>query len=145
MPPLPAATRRPVVGVTGLPCSGKSWAARLLADGTITGEAGELVKADELGHVVLMRPEVREAVRRRFGDAVVSAGDERETRRRLAERVFANPAELSWLEGLLHPLIVRETEEVIRTAGGGRLVAVEAALLFAAGMERICDVVVLTS
>ncbi len=131
-----------VVGVTGLPCAGKSLAAALVASGKIDGTPGLLLKADDIGHEALLREDVQEALRRRFGepfgDAAFVAADPAAMRRALAGRVFSCPADLEWLEGLLHPLITGEVARRSRSAGGGRVV-VEAALLFAAGMERECD------
>lgn len=130
-----------VIGVTGLPCAGKSLAARLLADGEVTGEPGTLVKADDVGHEVLVRPAVLKRLCERFGDGIVN-GDPAETRRRIAAVVFANPAELAWLEGVVHPLVTAELDRVMADAAGKRQVVVEAALLTAAGMDLKCDVIV---
>lgn len=132
-----------VLGVTGLPCVGKSLAASLLAAGRVEGvPEGRLFKADDIGHAVLERPEAREQLRRRFGDGVVRP-DPADTRRRLAARAFANPEDLAWLEGLVHPLVVRELDELADAAGDGRSVVIEAALLTAAGLDRRCDAVFL--
>lgn len=133
--------RRPVIGVTGLPCSGKSYAARLLASGEATGERGELVQADDLGHRVLTRPEVVEQLRDRFGGALLRNADAAEIRRRIAARVFQDSAELAWLESVVHPLVDLEARSIVAAIGGGMPVVVEAALLFAAGMDKSCDVV----
>ncbi len=133
----------PVFGVTGLPCSGKSFAAELLASGAVDGRAGMLVKADEVGHAVLLRPEVVARLRERFGGGAFRAQEPAAIRRAIAERVFTDPGELRWLEGLVHPLVVAETERIIAANRDARPVVVEAALLFAAGMEWKCDLVFL--
>lgn len=140
--PLPAG-QRPVVGVTGLPCSGKSFAARLLADGKVTGERGRLVMADDLGHRVLLLPEIRNKIRERLGHDVYDSPDDKAVRARIAERVFGHPDRLAWLESVIHPAVTRETEAVIRDAGGREMVVVESALLLAANMGENCDVVLL--
>lgn len=126
-----------VIGVTGLPCSGKSYAAELLAAGAVAGGPGELIKADDVGHAILLRPDIQDRLRERFGDDVIAPGAAAETRRRIASRVFNNPAELEWLERLVHPLVVEEEDRAVARAAG-RLVVIEAALLFAAGLERRC-------
>lgn len=132
-----------VLGVTGLPCAGKSLAARLIAAGDVTGLPGEWIQADGLGREILERPEMLEALARRFGGGTVAAGDPVETRRRVAERVFRNPEDLAWLEGMVHPLVAEETACRIRAIDGSRPVILEAALLFAAGMEECCDGILL--
>lgn len=127
-----------IVGVTGLPCSGKSLAAAMLTSGKITGVRGGLIKADDLGHAVLERPEVVRKLTERFGDGILADGGGGAMRRRIAERVFSNPGELAWLEGLVHPLVAEETERILTGLQEGMAV-IEAALLFAAGMERLCE------
>jgi dephospho-CoA kinase len=51
---------------------------------------------------------VRAALRERYGDRVFGAGEV--DRRALGEIVFADPQELAWLEGLLHPRTTARTE-----------------------------------
>ena len=131
--------KQPVIGVTGLPCAGKSLAAELLADGAVNGVRGVLLKADDIGHAVLVRPDVVERLRKRFGAEAFRDDDPAAIRRAIAERVFASPGELAWLETLVHPLVVAEVDRITGEAAGLRPVVVEAALLFAANMDRNCD------
>lgn len=129
-----------VIGVTGLPCSGKSLAAELMASGAVPGlPAGELFKADDDGHIVLTRPDMAAKLRERFGDAAFDTANQADIRRAIAERVFSNPDELAWLESQVHPLVVADTDAVIAREKGKRPVIVEAALLFAANMDARCD------
>lgn len=132
-----------VIGVTGLPCAGKSLAAELLTLGAVPGvPKGVLLKADDLGHDILVRPEVVERLRARFGEGVIAPGsDPASVRRAIAARVFADPAELAWLERLVHPLVDAEVDTAVRQAGGTMPVIVEAALLFASGTDERCDVI----
>lgn len=133
--------RRLVVGVTGLPCAGKSHVAALLASGAVTGEAAETIDADRLGHEVLRRAEVIEQLVDRYGKTVLDA-EGRVVRSEVARIVFADPAELAWLESVSHPQIAAMAEKII-AAPGPRLVVLEAALLLAAGMDGLCDLVLL--
>ncbi|MCC8166397.1 MAG: dephospho-CoA kinase [Planctomycetes bacterium] len=134
---------RPVYGVTGLPCSGKSYAAGLLADGRVDGVQGVLFKADDVGHDVLTRPDVVLALRHRFGDEAIRDGDAAAVRRAIAERVFSDRRELVWLESLVHPLVTAEADAVIAANTAERPVVMEAALLFEAGMDDRSDVILL--
>ena len=69
----------------------------------------------------------------RFGAEVAS------DRSRIAERVFGEPDERSWLEGLLWPL-VGERVAVWRAAlPADRVAVVEVPLLFESGMEGVFD------
>lgn len=193
----------PVIGVTGLPCSGKSFAANLLAEGKVPGIApGRLFKADDAGHTVLERPDVKALLRAHFGAQIAQSGqrglgvnsknalqpaqknqpyqpyqadqkgwtdqsgryiypqreeaqqpagkqpdefpeDPVEFRKAIAGLVFSNPENLAWLEGVVHPLVVSETDDILCKERGKRPVVIESALLFAADMDVRCDRIVL--
>lgn len=130
-----------IVGVTGLPCSGKSLAAGMIASGAVDGRRRALLKADDIGHALLLREDVRAALRARFGGAAADAADPAGMRRAIADRVFADPAELGWLESLIHPLVTEEALAASAAAGGDAVV--EAALLFAAGLDAHCEIILL--
>lgn len=130
-----------VIGVTGLPCSGKSFAASALADGRVDGIPGELVKADDLGHVVLKQDDVKRLMAEEFGPAITEAADPAAVRAVIAARVFSDPEKLAWLEGVIHPLVTEEVRKVMARTPGR--VVVESALLFAADLTGLCDAVVL--
>lgn len=137
-------TAYPVLGVTGLPCSGKSYAADLLASGAIPGlPAGELLKADDIGHDVLLRPDVVKELRARFGDEPFADPEPAAIRRAIAGRVFGDRAALEWLEGVVHPRVAAEVDAAMARNRGLRPVVMEAALLFVAGMDMRCDKVLL--
>jgi dephospho-CoA kinase len=85
------------VALTGGIAAGKS---ETLASFARHGAA--TASSDAIVHELLAHDdEVRDAIRERFGDDAV--GD----RRRIGEIVFGDPAELDWLEQLLHPRVVR--------------------------------------
>jgi dephospho-CoA kinase len=82
---------------------------------------------------------VRQAIRERWGEDAV--GD----RRRIAEIVFADRAELEWLEQLLHPRVRARTSEWLQSVDAP-LAVVEIPLLFETGGEaRFDKVVVITA
>ncbi len=68
-------------------------------------------------------------------------------RKRLAERVFEDPVALARLEAILHPAVRRATREFLKQwARNGRWLAVlDIPLLFEAGGDSLCDVVVVVS
>ncbi len=131
-----------IFGVTGLPCAGKSVAAHLLAQGVGTGTPGILVKADDIGHRVLETPEVLDQLVRRFGPDVATTPDAATRRRIIAEKAFANPDDLSWLENLVHPMVYAESEKIIEKNRNAPVV-VETALLFAGRLGELCGIIVL--
>jgi len=76
---------------------------------------------------------VREAVERRYGTS---------DRLRIADIVFADPDELAWLEGLLHPRVRRAYLAWLDTVGDADVAVVEVPLLYETGGEALFDAVV---
>jgi dephospho-CoA kinase len=129
-----------VLGIVGGIASGKSLVSRRL------GELGaEVLDADRIGHEVLFDPEVKRAIRGRWGDDVFDA-DGQVDRRQLAEVVFAglpdNREELKYLEQVTHPRIrqrLHETMDRMARTGASSLLVLDAALLLEAGWDGYCD------
>ena len=132
-----------VIGITGGIGAGKSSAAAIL------GELGaDVIDADKAAHQVYLpdTPAWREIVAA-FGDEVLAA-DRTIDRRRLGPRVFADPAALQTLNGILHGKIfayiqgqiacIRQ-QEAARPQQARRVVAVEAAVLLEAGWQALVD------
>ena len=137
---VPAAGRasgRPVcIGITGPIGCGKSQVCRWL------GELGAaVVDADAVAHRVTApgRP-AHDAVLRRFG-ADVTAPDGTLDRAALGRLVFADPAALRDLEGIVHPAVRPVILEAIDTAArdGVQAVALEAIKLVEGGLAALCD------
>ena len=126
---------KPVLGIVGGIGSGKSLVAeRLVALG------GHLIVADALGHEGLRRPEIKAAIRARFGEDVFDNGDV--DRRRLAKIVFADENERHALEAIQFPYIGRRVDEEIDKARRDpaiRFVILDAAVLLEAGWRARCD------
>ena len=77
----------------------------------------------------------------RWGEDVAPGGEL--DRDEVAAIVFADPAELEWLESELHPLVgARVVEWVGRLPSDAEVAVVEVPLLFEAGMEEMFDAVV---
>jgi len=132
------------IGIVGGVASGKSLAARMLVE-----LGAGLLDADRTGHAVLADDaEVRRALRRRWGDAILTAAGEVD-RAAVARRVFAEgegaAADREFLEDLLHPRIRRRLEALRQTfAAEGKPAAVlDAPLLLEAGWGPMCDVVLM--
>jgi dephospho-CoA kinase len=89
------------LAVTGGIGAGKSEALR-----AFERHGAAVISSDEIVHELLRSDEeVRRALRQRFGDAVFGPDGEVD-RKRVAQVVFTDVAELDWLEGLLHPRVV---------------------------------------
>lgn len=130
--------RRPIViGLAGGIGSGKSSVASILA-----GLGCVVIDSDREARAALDRPEVREELARWWGPGVVGA-DGKIDRSKVASIVFSDQAQRKRLEGIIHPLVRATREELIRRAGaaGVPAVVVDAPLLFEAGVDKECDVV----
>jgi dephospho-CoA kinase len=133
----------PVVGVVGGIGSGKSAAAAVLAE-----LGGFVIDADAVGHALLTQRPVRDEVVARFGPRVRGDDDRGSPvidRRVLGSLVFNDPKARRDLETMLHPRMRRTFARAIaRTVRRGRASAVvlDAAVLYEAGWDELCDRVV---
>ena len=125
-----------VIGLTGGIASGKS-----VVSGFLSEFGAVVIDADKLGHQVYLpgtdgHREVVEA----FGQGIV-AEDGTIDRRKLAPIVFGNPDKLAQLNSIAWPKIkalARERLAELREQGTD-VVVLEAAILFEAGWEDLCD------
>jgi dephospho-CoA kinase len=120
------------IAVTGPFASGKSTFVRFL------GELGaETASADEIVHHLLQDDQRAIArVVERFGERV--RGTKGIDRTALGREVFGDPEALADLEGILHPLVRRETDRRIEASGANMFVA-EIPLLFETGRDENFD------
>jgi dephospho-CoA kinase len=128
--------QRPVtVALTGGIAAGKSEALAAFAR-----HGAATASSDEFVHTLLAEDDgVRGAIRERWGENAV--GD----RKRIGEIVFNDPAELDWLEQLLHPRTRALGDAWLETVDRP-LAVVEIPLLFETGGEaRFDKVVVITA
>jgi dephospho-CoA kinase len=130
------------LGLVGGIASGKSVVANCFRD------LGALVlDADKAGHEVLREPDVIATLRQRWGDRVVDANGQI-SRKEVAQIVFAqgNGAEKRFLEELTHPRIQmrlqQEMAKALAQTPPPRVAVIDAALLFEAGWDKLCDKIV---
>jgi dephospho-CoA kinase len=108
------------------------------------------VSSDEIVHRLIREDEdVRRALLERFGERILDEAGQID-RSAIAEVVFADREALAWLEGLLHPLVVREylewREQLGRLPNPPVVCVTEVPLLYEAGGEgRFDKVVVVTA
>ena len=128
--------RKWVVGLIGGIASGKSRVAELLAR-----RGARVLSGDQAGHEALRQPEVKARVVERWGLGVLDEHGEVD-RRRLAARVFGDPAERRALEAIAWPWIgrrLREQVEAARADPAVKLILLDAAVLLEAGWDEVCD------
>lgn len=123
-----------VVGLTGGIGSGKSAAAAEFARLGAT-----VVDTDAIAHE-LTQPggAAIPGIRRQFGDALVDASGAMD-RRRMREKVFADPAAKQALEALLHPMIRERSAQLVEAASGPYAMQVVPLLVEAPGYRERVD------
>lgn len=134
----------PVVGLTGAIGGGKSRFAALLGQ-----HGAALIDADSVGHEVLEVPIIQQQLVDRFGPGVLRPegpeGDPRIDRKFLGAIVFADPKARRALEAVVHPEMVHRFETAIgreTRRGLATAIVLDAAILFEAGWDRLCDLTV---
>jgi dephospho-CoA kinase len=124
------------IGLTGPIGCGKSTVA-----GWLAARGAAVVDADALAHEVTEpgQPALA-AIVERFGSGV-TRGNGSLDRRRLAEVVFADPAELVALEAIVHPAVRPRILAAIDAAeaDGAPAVVIEAIRLVEGGLTELCD------
>lgn len=128
-----------ILGLVGGIGSGKSTVANCLQD-----MGAVVLDADRAGHYVLREPDVIAAIKGRWGEKVLDAMGQ-VNRKEVAKIVFGQgqEAERKFLEELTHPrieaLLKAELETIKNSPAPPPVVAIDAALLFEAGWDRLCD------
>ena len=136
-----SATRRTLaVGLTGGIASGKSEVA------SVFRELGALViSADrEAKDMLGTDPAVMKKIGRLLGPRAYKAAGKPD-RKFIARRIFSNVAERRKVNAIIHPAVISRIRQMIareKRAKKFPLVAVEAALIYEAGMARMFDAVV---
>ncbi len=129
----------PIIGLAGGIGSGKSLVAGIL------GDLGALVlDADQSAQEILDRPDVLGTLVSWWGSEVRDEAGQAD-RRRIAEIVFDDPQQRRRLEALIHPRIFAAWQEVLRQCQAdpakAPAVVIDAPLLFEAGLDSWCDVI----
>jgi dephospho-CoA kinase len=139
---LPKMDEMKTIGLVGGVASGKSVVSRMLVE-----FGAGLLDADRTGHAVLAEEaEVRQALRKRWGDSILTPKGEVD-RAAVARRVFANDSsgqnERKFLEALVHPRIQARLSQLQDklAAEGKPAVVLDAPLLLEAGWGSLCDFV----
>ena len=132
----------PLIGVAGGIASGKSLITEQLR---LLG--ADVIVADLAAHDVLKLEEVKAAARERWGEAIFGPDGEID-RARLGKIVFAGPpagpAELEYLEQLVHPRVrqvIRHQIEHLVSQPQTRAIVLDVPLLFESGWNEFCDTI----
>ena len=122
------------IGLTGGIGSGKSFVAeRFSAMGV------PCYNCDERAKLLYDNADIKRLVTDRYGAEAYTDG--KLNRQFLASRIFADKAELEWIDSIIHPA-VRNDFAAWRDNQTTDIVVVESAILFDGGLEKLCNTVV---
>jgi dephospho-CoA kinase len=131
------------VAITGGIGAGKSETLRAFGR-----HGAAVISSDEIVHDLLRTdPEVKSAIAARWPSVVGSDGEI--DRERIADVVFSDPTQLTWLERLLHPRVVSTylawRRDLARLADPPAVCVTEVPLLYEVGGESRFDAVVVVT
>ena len=126
------------IAVTGGIGSGKSTFCNYLSS-----KGFPLLKADDISKEILENDgDVKKKIINAFGEESFKEG--KPNKEYLAEKVFSNPENVIKINSILHPKVIKKTEELLNELSkNNKLIFVEAALIYEADMEDLFDYVVL--
>ena len=128
--------KKPIIGILGGIASGKSSVAAAFAK---LGCA--VIDADDIAHDLLNDSGVKSQVINEFGTDILDSSGQVD-RNKLAEIVFADESRLSTLNEILHPLIMKEAEQLIghyEEMENIKAIVLDAPLLVEVGWDKKCD------
>jgi len=136
LPVVGKSAKKPVIGILGGVCSGKSTVASVFAD---LGCA--VIDADAIAHELLRTGDVKKAVVNSFGEEILNEAGEID-RQKLAGVVFSEEKKLALLNGLIHPFVLRKVERLIAECDDDprvKAIVVDMPLLVEVGWAKKCD------
>jgi dephospho-CoA kinase len=127
------------IGLTGGIATGKSTVGRCLEQ-----QGLPVLDADVYAREALNPGSAcSKAVLERYGERVASTGGAGQeaaiNRGALGGIVFHDPAEKTWLEALIHPVVRKRFEQELSTLSQAPTVVLMIPLLFEAGLEELCS------
>ena len=130
------AGKKPIIGILGGICSGKS---------TVAAEFAKLgcavIDADKIAHELLDRKDIKERVVGLFGETVIDAAGKIDSKR-LADIVFADTNKLSSLNKIIHPFVLERAEQLIKQYNREnqvKAIVLDMPLLAEVGWAERCD------
>jgi dephospho-CoA kinase len=122
-------------GITGPVGAGKSLVGEVMAERGVLN-----LEVDAVGHDLLGLSPIRKGLLGLFGPSIFQP-DGTVDRRELGRRAFATAETLASLNALMHPPMIAEVERRLAQArrAGRPAVVINAALLFAMGLDRLTE------
>jgi len=130
------AGKKPIIGILGGICSGKSTVAAEFA------KLGcEVIDADKIAHELLERKNIKERVVGLFDQAILDSAGKID-HKKLADIVFADADKLSSLNEITHPFVLERAEELIKQYNRQnqvKAIVLDMPLLAEVGWDKRCD------
>ena len=130
------AGKKPIIGILGGICSGKSTAAAEFA------KLGcKVIDADKIAKNLLDKKDVKDRITSLFGEAVTEPSGKIDSRK-LADIVFADAEKLTLLNEIIHPLVLSRAELLIEQFNHQKQVkaiVLDMPLLAEVGWDKKCD------
>lgn len=128
--------KKPIIGILGGICSGKS---------TIAAEFAKLgcklIDADKIAHELLGEPATKKKIVNSFGPEILDSAGKID-RSKLADIVFADGDKLSLINKRIHPQVLARVEKLIEQYNGQasvNAIVLDIPLLVEAGWAKRCD------
>ncbi len=125
-----------IIGISGQTGAGKSTFANMLSARGL----GENLEVDAIGHELLHRLEVKNALVAAFGVEILDESGQI-SRKDLGRRAFVNDATVKKLNAIMHPAMKLMVAGHVDSArrGGSKSIIVNAALLFSMHLDALCN------
>jgi dephospho-CoA kinase len=130
------AGKKPIIGILGGICSGKS---------TVAAEFAKLgckvIDADKIAHNLLDKKDIKGRIIELFGEAVIKPSGKIDSRK-LAGIVFADTEKISLLNEIIHPPVLARAEQLIEKYNCQdqvKAIVLDMPLLVEVGWEKRCD------
>jgi len=128
--------KKPIIGILGGICSGKS---------TVASEFAKLgckvIDADKIAHNLLQKKALSEKIVSLFGQTILNPAGKID-HRKLAKVVFADVEKLSSLNKIIHPFVLKRAEELIKRYNSQirvKAIVLDMPLLMEVGWAKRCD------
>ena len=129
-----------IIGLTGRISSGKSTVASIMEE---VEERVRVLDADAVAKGIYKKNTgIKADLKKTFGPGIMD-DDKNILYEKLAKIVFLDQIELNKLNRLMFPLIRREIKSMIKSDMGNDYIIIDAAVLFDAKLDLLCDFIVL--
>lgn len=126
-----------IAGLTGGIASGKSTVSSIFRSFGV-----EIADADITAKKISEREDVIQEIGKIFGKDVLSAEGQID-RVKLKEVVFSDKNKLIQLNNIIHPKVMEEFKKIKENTSKNDIIIFDIPLLFEAGMDKMCDTVIL--